>query len=63
MSVYSSTGRGGVVVQLSVTSWWRASDLGRTCTVVTVGALTSYLNSQPTRKLIVFPEFGMAQTL
>jgi hypothetical protein len=41
MSAYSSTGAEGSVVQLSVTSWWRASDLGLTCTVVTVGAVTS----------------------
>jgi hypothetical protein len=40
-----------------------ASERGRTWTVATVGAVTSYLNSQPTRKLIVFAAFGMAQTL
>jgi hypothetical protein len=63
MSLYSSTGTGGWVVQVSVTSWWRASERGRTWIVATVGAVTSYLNSQPTRMSIVFPERAMAQTL
>lgn len=59
MSAYSSTGCGGFVDQLSVMSWWVESDLGRTWTVAGVGALTSYVNSQPTRKLIVFPGSGI----
>jgi len=56
-------GTGGRVLHVSVTSWWRASERGRTWTVATVGALTSYLNSQPTRRLSVFSGCGMAQTL
>lgn len=49
--------------QVSVTSWWGASLRGLTWRVATVGALTPYVNSQPTRRLIVFADFGMAQTL
>ena len=51
------------MVHVSVTSWWVESERGRTWTVATVGALTPYLNSQPTRKLIVFSGCGMAETL
>ena len=51
------------VAEVSVTSWWRASERGRTWTVATVGALTLYLNSQPTRRLTVFSACGMAETL
>ena len=62
MSEYSSTGSGGVVDHVSLTSLWLESERGRTWTVTGVGALTSYTNSQPTRKLIVFPDIG-ARTL
>ena len=63
MSAYSSTGTEGLVRQVSVTSLWRASERGRTCTVAVVGAATSYLNSHPTRRLINVPDCGMAQKL
>jgi len=53
----------GSVDQVSVTSRWLASERGRTWTVAAVGAVTSYLNSQPTRRLIERAAVGMAETL